>query len=148
MSRSALASTFASAASSLAAITTLACSNGASTPVIDRAPPPTVTGEWGGDHIGLTLGSASGTVQYDCAHGSLAAAVRPGVAGAFDVDGFHVREHGGPVREGEAVDSVPAHYLGAIAGDRMQLRVVIAGGDTLGPFELRRGEAPRVYRCL
>lgn len=148
MSRSALASTAAWAASALAAITAIACNNGAPTPTIDRGSPPTVTGEWGGDHIGLTLGSASGAVQYDCAHGALTTALRPGVAGTFNVVGFHVREHGGPVREGEAVDSVPARYLGAIAGDRMQLRVVIAGGDTLGPFALRRGEAPRVYRCL
>ena len=71
MSRFALTSTAARAAGALAAITAIACNNGAPTPTIDRAPPPTVTGEWGGDHIGLTLGSASGTVQYDCAHGQL-----------------------------------------------------------------------------
>ena len=126
----------------------LACSNGAPTPVIDRVPPPATEGEWGGEHIALTLGPTGGTVQYDCAHGSLSGGLRPNGAGAFDIPGMHVREHGGPVREGEAVDSVPARYVGTLAGDRMSLRVVVAGADTLGPFELRRSEAARVVRCL
>ena len=126
----------------------LACSNGAPTPVIDRAPPPAADGEWGGEHIALTLGPVGGTVEYDCAHGSLSVALQPNGAGAFDVPGMHVRERGGPVREGEAVDSVPARYVGTLAGDKMSLRVVVAGADTLGPFELRRGEAARVFKCL
>ena len=132
----------------VAAILMLGCSNGAPTPTLDRAPPSSATGEWGGDHIALTLGPAGGTVEYDCAHGALSTGLRSNSSGAFDVPGFHVRERGGPMREGEAVDSMAARYVGTLAGDRMSLRVVIAGADTLGPFELRRGEAARVLKCL
>lgn len=132
----------------VAAILVLGCSNGAPTPALDRAPPSPATGEWGGEHVALTLGQAGGIVEYDCAHGALSTGLRPNSSGAFDVPGFHIRERGGPVREGEVVDSMAARYVGTLAGDRMSLRVVIAGADTLGPFELRRGEAARVLKCL
>ena len=65
----------------------------------------------------------------------------------FVTTGFHVREHGGPIREGEPVDSVPATYLGSVVGDRMTLRAV-AGTDTLGPFVLQREATPQLYKCL
>ncbi len=106
-----------------------------------------VTGRWGGTHVALTLSDSGGYVEYDCAHGGLATPLRPDRAGGFDVGGVHVREHGGPIRVGEVPDSVPARYEGQVRGDRMTLRVFI-GRDTLGPFELRRGAEPRLFKCL
>jgi hypothetical protein len=58
-----------------------------------------------------------------------------------------VREHGGPIRVGEVPDSLPARYAGHVRGDRMTLRVLV-GADTLGPFELRRGAEPQLFKCL
>ena len=104
-------------------------------------------GAWGGVHAGLTLTPEGGAISYDCAHGSIGAPVRRDRTGRFEVAGVHVREHGGPVREGEVPDSVPARYLGQVNGDRMVLRVLV-GGDTLGPFALQRGVAPQLFRCL
>jgi hypothetical protein len=106
-----------------------------------------VTGTWGGEHARLDLTASGGAVEYDCAHGSLAEPVRTDGAGRFTAAGFHVREHGGPIREGEVVDPVRALYLGSVVGDRLTLRV-LAGGDTLGPFVLRQGGAARLTRCL
>jgi hypothetical protein len=75
--------------------------------------------------------------------------VRPGSRGEFEAIGVHVREHGGPVREGERPDSIPARYVGRVTGDRMTLRVYAGSRpDTLGPFELRRGGEPRLFKCL
>jgi len=73
-----------------------------------------------------------GAIDYDCAHGSLAGPLRTDGEARFVTTGFYVREHGGPIREGEPIDSVPATYLGSVVGDRMTLRAV-AGTDTLGP---------------
>src|SRR5688572_2772726 len=106
-------------------------------------------GRWGGDHVALELTPAGGTIEYDCAHGGLTEPVRPGSGGEFEAIGVHVREHGGPIREGERPDSVPARYLGRVTGDRMTLRVYAGSRpDTLGPFELRRGGEPRLLKCL
>ena len=104
-------------------------------------------GAWGGIHAGLLLGAEGGTISYDCAHGTLEAPVRPDRQGRFEVAGLHVREHGGPVRVGEVLDSEPARYLGRVTGDRMVLQVLV-GSDTLGPFTLRRGVPPQLLRCL
>jgi hypothetical protein len=108
---------------------------------------PALVGDWGGVHAGLTLAANGGAISYDCAHGGLGAPVRPDRGGRFEVAGVHVREHGGPMRVGEAPDSVPARYLGQVDGDRMVLRVLV-GSDTLGPFVLQRGVPPHLFRCL
>lgn len=104
-------------------------------------------GAWGGIHAGLTLTAEGGTISYDCAHGTLDAPVRRDREGRFEVSGVHVREHGGPVRVGEVLDSEPARYIGQVTGDHMVLQVLV-GSDTLGPFTLRRGVAPQLFRCL
>jgi hypothetical protein len=114
---------------------------------VGSPPSAPVTGRWGGTHVALTLSESGGTIEYDCAHGGIRAPLRPGQDGRFEVDGVHVREHGGPVRVGEVPDSVAARYTGRIAGERMTLRVLV-GSDTLGPFELRRGAEPRLFKCL
>jgi hypothetical protein len=106
-----------------------------------------VLGRWGGVHVALTLADSGGTIEYDCGHGGVGAPVRLDRAGRFDVAGVHVREHGGPVRVGEVPDSLPARYAGHVRGDRMTLRVFV-GADTLGPFELRRGAEPQLFKCL
>jgi len=104
-------------------------------------------GAWGGLHAGLTLTAEGGTISYDCAHGTLQAPARPDREGRFEVIGVHVREHGGPARVGETLESEPARYLGQVTGDRMVLQVLV-GSDTLGPFTLQRGAAPELFRCL
>ena len=125
------------------AAATLQCT-GSSPGLGDGTP---VIGRWGGRHVGLTLTDAGGSVQYDCAHGGLAAPIRPGGDGRFEIGGVHVREHGGPMRIGEVPDSVPARYVGRISRNRMTLRVIV-GADTLGPFELERDAVPLLVRCL
>lgn len=109
----------------------------------------TVTGQWGGEHVALQLKPDGGAIEYDCAHGGLSEPVRLEARGEFEAVGVHVREHGGPIREGERPDSVPARYVGRVIGDRMTLRVYAGSRpDTLGPFELRRGGEPRLFKCL
>ena len=108
-----------------------------------------VTGPWGGEHVALELTPTGGTIEYDRAHGGLTQPVRPGAQGEFEAAGIHVREHGGPVREGERPDSVTARYVGRVTGEIMTLRVYAGSRpDTLGPFQLRRGGEPRLFKCL
>ena len=106
-----------------------------------------VLGSWGGLHAALSLSADSGSINYDCAHGSLTAPVRTDHTGQFEAAGLHVREHGGPVRIGEVLEAVPARYVGHINGDLMELRVFV-GPDTLGPFKLQRGAPAQLFRCL
>lgn len=112
-------------------------------------PPPgsPVTGEWGGMHVGLTLGASGGRIEYDCAGGTIGPVVPEG-DGRFVADGTHTPEHGGPVREGEVLPTYKARFKGRIQGERMILAGRTETGVALGPFELRRGAAPTLLRCL
>jgi hypothetical protein len=106
-------------------------------------------GSWGGEHIALEVTTSGARIAYDCAYGSIHEPLRADEHGSFDVLGVHVREHGGPVREGEPLEERPARYTGWVTEGEMTLTVTLTDtGQQVGTFTLRRGEPPRVYRCL
>lgn len=107
-----------------------------------------VSGIWGGMHIGLVVADTGATAEYDCAHGRITETIRPNSNGRFDARGVHFREHGGPVREGEIENPLPAIYTGHIGGDRMTLTVTLESGEKIGTFDLTRGGSPNVFKCL
>src|SRR5947209_10154857 len=59
---------------------------------------PSTKGQWGGDHASLIVGDAAGHIEFDCAHGDFSGAI---ATASFSRAGSFVREHGGPIREGE-----------------------------------------------
>ena len=89
-----------------------------------------VTGDWGGTHIGLRLGSTGGTLEYDCAAGT------------------HTPGWGGPEIEGQVRPTHRAQFRGTVRGDSMTLTGRVDNGVALGPFTLRRGAEPGIFRCL
>jgi hypothetical protein len=108
-----------------------------------------LTGAWGGQHVALELTREGGTLEYDCAAGTISEPVRPDASGHFSVHGMHRPEHGGPERVGEEAQLLPAEYDGSVSGRRMILSVHIPSSDlVLGPFTLERGAAPVLTRCL
>jgi hypothetical protein len=106
-----------------------------------------VTGDWGGQHVRLSIREDGVEIEFDCGHGTLEEPPAPDENGEFQVRGRYVAERGGPTLKGEDSPARPARYEGSIAGDRMTLRVAIDGGDTLGPFELTRGGRARLVKC-
>jgi hypothetical protein len=104
-------------------------------------------GDWGGDHVHLVATSRGGTIEFDCGHGTLDGVLRVDAGGRFDVRGRYFGEHAGPVRKDEAADATPARYAGSLRGGLLTLTVTLSGGETLGPFELRRGQRPRLMKC-
>ena len=110
---------------------------------------PEMVGEWGGEHISLTVSQTGSVVEYDCAHGTIDGSITPDSDGNFTLFGTHVREHGGPMREDEIPDEHPARYRGWTNGDSMWLTITLTDtGDSLGPYELRLGEQPQLFKCL
>jgi len=106
-----------------------------------------MTGQWGGTHIGLTLDTSGGRIEYDCAAGTIEAIV-PDSSGRFSAAGTHTPGHGGPVREGEVMPTYKASFTGTVRGERMSLQGRVENGVELGPFELRLGAEPGIFRCL
>lgn len=103
-------------------------------------------GEWGGQRARLTVQKDGASLELDCAHGSLEA-ITLGEGGRFDVAGRLVREHGGPIRKDEVEDARPARYQGAVQGQAMSLKIVLEGGETIGPFELTLGGQVHLIKC-
>jgi hypothetical protein len=111
-------------------------------------PSASLTGQWGGEHAGLMLGSSGGALEYDCAAGTIGP-VRAGADGRFVAAGTHTPNTGGPERVGEVRPSYPARYRGSVSGDWMTLRADVPDrGIAIGPYRLRRGAEPMLMRCL
>jgi len=106
-------------------------------------------GAWGGLHVGLQLTGTGGTLEYDCAHGTIDQPFVIDSAGRFQLAGTHTREHGGPIRKDEKPNTHPARYTGAVDGDTMILTVTLTdSNEVLGIFPLTRGRMARVVKCL
>ena len=108
----------------------------------------TLTGRWGGEHVGLTLGAAGGTIEYDCGSGAVSGPITPRGDGSFAATGTHSPGHGGPEQVGEVHPSFAARYTGSVRGDVMTLTVKVENGVLIGPYTLRRGAEPVLMRCL
>lgn len=108
-----------------------------------------VIGSWGGDHVRLDLQEAGGTLEYDCAYGTIEPGWTLTDEGRFSGSGEHFIEHGGPVREGEVIPARPADYRGTVDGDRMDLTVTLTdSAQVIGEFTLQRGSEGQPVRCL
>jgi len=107
------------------------------------------TGVWGGDHVTMTVASGSAQFDFDCAHGSVDTTIVVDGRGQFAATGVFVREHGGPIREGETPDAHPATYTGTVETNTLTLTVrLIDTKETIGSFTLAAGSRGRVVKCL
>ena len=109
---------------------------------LDRVP----NGEWGGEHVRLTVEEAGGRIEFDCAHGRLEEPLALDASGHFDVKGSPVGE-GGPVPKDETERARPARYRGETDGQRMSLEVTLEGGESAGTFSLAKSARARLFKC-
>ena len=106
-------------------------------------------GMWGGEHIGLWVAENGARVEYDCARGTIDEPLSLDANGNFKVKGVHIREHGGPERPGERLDSHPARYVGKVDDNMMTLTVTLTDtNETIGNYTLTFGRDPLVRKCL
>ena len=111
--------------------------------------PTEPAGEWGGERIALVISGEGGEIESDCAHGRIDGPFVLDPNGAFLLPGIWSREHGGPVREGEAEEELAARFSGWIAGDAMTLNIdIVSPPSRLGSFDLRKNRAPKLLKCL
>lgn len=111
---------------------------------LDRVP----EGAWGGEHVALIVEATGARVELDCAHGAATAALTLDAGGRFDVPGYFVPEHGGPSREIEQQDPLPARYVGTSDGREVRVSIHVTGDSTtLGPFSAKHGAPPQLFKC-
>jgi hypothetical protein len=118
-------------------------------PACGSGGPSSLVGVWGGDHIAMTITESSVHVELDCAHGDVPGSITIDARGQFTVAGTFVREHGGPIRVDEPLDSHPAMYTGSVSSNAMTLTIQQTDtNQTIGTFALMRGTQGRVVKCL
>ena len=106
-------------------------------------------GDWGGEHVGLSVEATGASVTFDCAHGRIQGPLLLDRDGRFRVDGVYIREHGGPVLVDETEDAHPASYSGSTDGATLRFEIKLADThQTVGPFSAVYGGTPRIFRCL
>jgi len=106
-------------------------------------------GNWGGQHIQMTITNGSARIEYDCANGSIAGPLKIDSRGRFELRGTHNVERGGPTRiDDNGPAGEPAKYTGWTDGKKMKLTVTLANSKTeIGTFELTRGNVGRIFKC-
>jgi hypothetical protein len=105
-------------------------------------------GVWGGEHISLELTASGGTVEFDCAHGTLSRKLVPDKNGRFIVPGTYVEERGGPVRANEQAHEYAVRYAGVVKNGRMTLTVTrSATNKRMGSFKLAHGQEAMLFKC-
>lgn len=104
-------------------------------------------GSWGSTQAHVDLKLSGGTVQYQCASGTIDSGWAKNPDGSWLATGKHYFG-GGPVRDSGGT-AYPALYAGSFQGDRLDFRVFVPSlGDTLGPFHLVRNGPQVSNLCL
>ena len=107
---------------------------------------PFLTGLWGGPHAQVLLEGGVGTVDFDCAGGTIDLPLA--AAGPFSAPGSYRAGQPGPVRVGQVFTSQRATYFGEVVEKRMNLTVRLEDGTIVGPFTLAEGAPGQLTRCL
>jgi hypothetical protein len=124
------------------------CGKGSVTDVTAGESKIVKTGTWGGDGLRMDVTKRGAKIEFDCAHGAIDKSLMTDRNGRFDFKGVLVMERGGPVREGQAAQRLPARYAGSVDGNRMMLTVTLTDPyQTIGTFTLTRGKAARLTKC-
>ena len=112
-----------------------------------NAPDGVLSGAWSGLHAALSAVADGATLEFDCAHGRIAAPVQLDAHGSFDTPGVYVPEQGGPAAPIEQ-NGQAAHYAGQVNGASLTLTVTIdETAASRGPFVLTLDATPKLVQC-
>jgi hypothetical protein len=102
--------------------------------------PASLTGNWVGQNVVMTVTDAGAHIEMPCSHGDIEGAL---AQNPFSVGGTFGRD-AGPV-----LDDHPALYSGNVAGGTMTLEIRLTDTNTLvGSFTLIRGTGLLVAKCV
>ena len=105
------------------------------------------TGQWGGQHIVMTVAATRTDIEFDCAKAAVEGTIATDRDGAFTISGTFQPERPGPTTP-DSPPRRPMRLSGTVKGDDLQLQVVLTDtGEDAGTFTLSFGAAPRLTKC-
>jgi hypothetical protein len=108
---------------------------------------PLKSGEWGGQHIAMTVATSGTQIEFDCGKASIDGAIDVDRAGAFTATGTFFQERPGPTTP-DGPPRRPMRVSGTVKGDAMQVTIVLTDRDEdVGTFTLSFGSSARLVKC-
>jgi len=110
--------------------------------------PLSIEGQWGGDHVQLVIDAHGGRLRTDCASGTVAGPVHLNDLGSFSAPGTFELHPPGPQRADQGAAPALARFVGEVRDGVMRLSVTPDGDVAPLLFQLRKGLASTLVRCL
>jgi hypothetical protein len=108
---------------------------------------PVKAGQWGGQHISITVASASTEIEFDCGRATAPGTIDTDADGRFATNGTFLQERPGPTKP-EGPPQRPMRLSGTVKGNDMQVSIVLTdSSEDLGSFTLTFGTAARLVKC-
>jgi len=110
-------------------------------------PGPVKAGQWGGQHILMTVASASTEIEFDCGRATVPGAIETDRDGKFSTTGTFLQERPGPTTpDGPA--KRPMRLSGTVKDNDMQVSIVLTdSSEEIGTFALTFGASARLVKC-
>jgi hypothetical protein len=126
---------------------TLSCAMSIAPSTLPPADVVVKAGQWGGQHIEMTVADNQTTIEFDCGRAAVSGRMTVDRSGGFDVAGQYFPEAPGPTRRDEPPPR-PLRLSGTVRADSMQVQVVLTDTkDVIGEFSLGFGAAARLIKC-
>jgi hypothetical protein len=104
-------------------------------------------GQWGGQHIAMTVAPSRTDIEFDCGKATVTGAIDTDRDGAFTATGTFLHERPGPTTP-DGPPRRPMRLSGTVKGDDMQVKVLLTDRDEdVGTFELSFGAGARLVKC-
>ena len=108
---------------------------------------PVKAGQWGGQHISMTVAAASAEIEFDCGRATVPGTIETDRDGTFVTNGTFLQDRPGPTTPNGPAQR-PMRLSGTVKGNDMQLSIVLTDSDeNLGSFTLTFGARPRLVKC-
>ena len=107
-----------------------------------------ISGTWGATGAEMSVEKESVKLKFDCADGEIPLTLKMDKRGNFKVEGTYTRRGFGPIRINKPPTAEPVIYEGKVTGRSMKFKItVIATGDLVGEFTLKRGREATIHSC-
>jgi len=135
------------AASVLLACAAWSCGNMAPRGTVPTQTAPVKSGQWGGQHIAMTVAASQTDVEFDCGKATVTGPIDADADGVFTATGTFLPERPGPSTP-DPPASRPIRLSGTVKGDQMQVKIVLTDkNEDVGEFSLTLGGDSRLVKC-
>lgn len=112
------------------------------------SPRNSLMGQWGGDHVTLSITAEGGHLGLDCGAGNFPAPLSLGMHGKFNVAGTLQLYQLGPTRPEDDSTAASALFTGHLDGNSLTLDIRTSSSKIRYHYNLVRNKRTKLVRCL